>query len=115
MANVWKYEAKIWALKSYVQCKLSTLHNKIDRLMETFNKIISNFETKPHEILHDNIEFLQNELRSKDKIIKNLMEAQTAVMENLPLGKPLQQTENKTHQFMIFRRKMSTNQIKIPS
>ena len=42
------------------------------------------------------------------------MEAQTAVMENLPLGKPPQQTENKTHQFMIFRRKMSTNQIKIP-
>ena len=29
--NTWKYEAKISALKSYVQCELSALHNKIDR------------------------------------------------------------------------------------
>ena len=68
--NAWKYEAKISALKSYVQCELSTLHNKIDRFMETFNKTISNLETKPYEILQDNIEFFQNELRSKDEIIK---------------------------------------------
>ena len=78
------------------QCALSTLHNKIDRFMETFNKTISNFETKPYEILQDNIEFLQNELRSKDEIIKTLMETQTAVLENLPLSKPPQQTENNT-------------------
>ena len=45
--NAWKYEAKILVLKSYVPCKLSTLHNKIDRFMETFNKTISKFETKP--------------------------------------------------------------------
>ena len=45
--NDWKYEAKISALKSYVQCELSTLHNEIDRFMKTFNKAISNFETKP--------------------------------------------------------------------
>ena len=35
---------------------------------------ISNFETKPYEILQDNIELLQNELRSKDEIIKTLIE-----------------------------------------
>ena len=46
--NAWKYEAKILALKSYVQCELSTLHDKIDRFMEIFNKAISNFETKPY-------------------------------------------------------------------
>ena len=34
------------------------LKNKIDGLTETFNKTISNFETKPYEILQDNIEFL---------------------------------------------------------
>ena len=94
--NAWKYETKISVLKSYVSCKLSTLHNKIDRFMETFNKTISNFETKPYEILQDNIEFLQNELRSKDEIIKTLMETQTAVLENLHLNKPPQQTENNT-------------------
>ena len=64
--------------------------------METFNKTISNFETKPHEILQGNIEFLQNELRPKDEIIKTLMEMQTVVLENLPLSKPPQQTDNNT-------------------
>ena len=78
--------------------------------METFNKTISNFETKPYAILQDNIEFLQNELRFKDEIIKTLMETQTTVIENLPLSKPPQQTET-THHF----RKMSTNEIKISS
>ena len=94
--NTWKYEAKIAALKCYVQCKLSSLHNKIDRFMETFNKTISNFETKPYEILQDNIEFLQNELRSKDEIIQTLMETQTVVLENIPLNRLPQQTENNT-------------------
>ena len=108
--NGWKYEAIISALKSYVQCELSTLHNKIDRFMETFNKTISTFETKPNEVLQDNIEFLQNELHSKDEIIKTLMETQTAILENLPLSKPPQQTES-THHF----RKISTNEIKISS
>ena len=56
--------------------------------METFNKTILNFETKPFEILQDNIEFLHYELRSKDEIIKTLMETQSAVLENLPLRIP---------------------------
>ena len=56
--------------------------------METFNKTILNFKTKPCEIPRGNIEFLQNELRSKDEIIKTLVETQTAVLENLPLNKP---------------------------
>ena len=63
--KIWKYEAKLSALKSYVQYELSTLYSKLDRLIETFNKTISNFETKPYEIFQDNVEFLQNELRSK--------------------------------------------------
>ena len=78
--NVWKYEAKPSALKSNVQCELFTLHNKIDRFMETFNETTPNLETKPCEILQDNIEFLQNELRSKDEIITTLMETKTGVL-----------------------------------
>ena len=58
--------------------------------METFNKTISNFETKPYEILRDKIEFVRNGLCSKDEIIKTLTETQTAVLENLPLTKPPQ-------------------------
>ena len=64
--------------------------------METFNKTISKFETKIHEILQNNIEFLQNELHSKDEIIKTLIETQTVVLETLPLSKPPQQTESNT-------------------
>ena len=37
--NAWKYEAKISALKRYVQCELSNLHNKIDRFMETLIRL----------------------------------------------------------------------------
>ena len=44
----------------------------------------------------DNIEFLQNELRSKDEIIEILMETQAAVLENLPLSKSPQLTESNT-------------------
>ena len=66
----------------------------ITKLIASWKHLIrlSNFETKPCEILQDNIEFLQNELRSKDEIIKTLMETQTAVLENLPLSKQPQQT-----------------------
>ena len=48
--------------------------------METFNETTPNLETKPCEILQDNIEFLQNELRSKDEIITTLMETKTGVL-----------------------------------
>ena len=86
--NAWKYEAKISSLKSYIQLELSPLHKKIDPFMKTLNKTISNFETKSYKILQDNIEFLQNELRSENKVIKTLMQTQTAVLENLSLSKP---------------------------
>ena len=93
--KVWKNDAKLLALKSFVQWELSTLGNKTYHI-ETFNKAISNFETKPCEILQDNVEFMQNELCSKDEVVKTLMETQTAVLENLSLGKQSQQTENNT-------------------
>ena len=64
--------------------------------MEIFNKTISDFETRPYVILQNNIDLLQNELCSKDEIIKTLMETQAAILENLPLSKPPQQAENNT-------------------
>ena len=33
----------------------------IKQFIETFNKTVSNFETKPYKIMQDNIEFLQND------------------------------------------------------
>ena len=43
--NAWKYEAKTSALKSYVQCELSALHNKIDCFNKTFQPLIRLFQT----------------------------------------------------------------------
>ena len=96
------------SFSSLINSLTKGLKNKIDGLTETFNKTISNFETKPYEILQENIEFLHNELRSKDEIPKNLMETQAAVLKNLSLSKPPQQTENNIDS-IILHRKMSTN------
>ena len=45
--NAWKYEAKISALKSYVQCELSTLHNKFDRFMKPSIRLFQHLKLSP--------------------------------------------------------------------
>ena len=91
--NVCEYETKLSALRSYVQSELSTLYEKIDCLVEKFNPS-SNIEPKPYKFLLENIEFLQNEFRSQDKMIIILMETQTAVLQKFPIGKPHQHADN---------------------
>ena len=71
--NTNTFKSSILALRSYIQCELSTLYEKIDRLIEKLNTT-SNIEPKPYEILKESIKLLQNALRSKDEIIKILME-----------------------------------------
>ena len=39
--------------------------------------------SKAFELLQENVTLLQSELRSKDKIIKILLETQTAVLDNV--------------------------------
>ena len=72
-SSICENEAALLALRSYIQCELSTLYEKIDRLIEKLNTT-SNIELKPYEILKESIKLLQNALRSKDEIIKILME-----------------------------------------
>lgn len=48
--------------------------------LSTFLEITSNVESKPYELLEQNVEFLQNKLCSNNEIIKTLIETQVAVL-----------------------------------
>ena len=78
-----KIESLITALKSYVSCEISMIHDKLTSFCEHINKKLSNSnhrEDKHLESLQDNISFLQKELLMKNEIIKSLTETQTVVL-----------------------------------
>ena len=78
--NILKVEAQLSALKSYASCELSILRNQIEPFTEHI-KMLLGHENRNIDALHKNIAFLQNELTEKNKIIKSLMETQTAVLD----------------------------------
>ena len=78
--DILKVEAQLSALKSYVNCELSILRNQIESFTE-HTKMSLGHENGNIDTLHENIVFLQNELTEKNKIIKSLMETQTAVLD----------------------------------
>ena len=54
-------EAKLYALKGYIDCKTSTLNSKVDRFVELLKEAITNIEKRESssiEILQENIHFL---------------------------------------------------------
>ena len=81
-----KIEALITALKSYVSCEISMIHDKLTSFCEHINKKLSNLNyrgDKHLESLQDNISFLQKELLTKNEIIKSLTETQTVVLDTI--------------------------------
>ena len=78
--DILKVEAQLSALKSYVNCELSILRNQIESFTD-HTKMSRGHENRNIDALHKNIAFLQNELTEKNKIIKSLMETQTAVLD----------------------------------
>ena len=79
-----KFEAQLSPLKSYMNCELSTINNKLDAFSQCLIKNAScqsNNENKNFETLQDNVKFLQKELAGKNDLIKSLMETQTAILE----------------------------------
>ena len=78
--DILKVEAQLSALKSYVNCELSILRDQIESFTE-YTKMLLSHENRNIDALHDNIAFLQNESTEKNKIIKSLMETQTAVLD----------------------------------
>ena len=71
------------ALKSHMKCELSTMSSKIDSLSEFVNTKINNLndQQKIFETLRENIKLLQMELQTKNDIIKNLLDTQSAVFK----------------------------------
>ena len=81
--HICKLEARLSSIKSYVNCEVSILTNKIESFSNDFEKRINTLQGKEKskiEILQQNMTFLQNELLSKNEMIKSLMEIQSSVL-----------------------------------
>ena len=84
-----RFETQISALKSNLKCKVSTINSRLDLLSEVIeNKVnVLSDQCKNIEVLQDNIKFLQMELKTKNEIINNLLDTQSAIAESLSLAK----------------------------
>ena len=83
-----KIEAQLSALKSYVDCELSTLTSKIDAFSDSLKRALANLQNRESnrantDLLQQSITSLENELRSKDKIIQLLLETQNTLTNSL--------------------------------
>ena len=85
-SKLFQIEAQLSALKSYVNCEISSLHFKIESISQSLQvtlKVFQERENKTNEIFHQNMTFLQNELLTKNEVIKSLTETQTTILEAL--------------------------------
>ena len=83
-----KIEAQLSALKSYVDCELSMLTSKIDAFSDSLKHALANLQNRESnrantDLLQQSITSLENELRSKDKIIQSLLETQNTLTNSL--------------------------------
>lgn len=84
--DVSKPQAQISALKNCVIYEISILVQNVEQILESVNTAFSNLkqdDDKNTVMLEKSISFLQQELRSKDEIIKSLMDTQTIVLETI--------------------------------
>ena len=65
------------------------MNSRIDLLSEVIeNKVnVISDQCKNFEVLHDNIKFLQMELKTKNEITNNLLDTQSTIVESLSLAK----------------------------
>ena len=85
--HISKLEDQLSAIKSYVNCEVSILTNKIESISNDFEKRINTLlgkEKSKLEILQQNMTLLQNELLSKNEIIKSLIEIQSSILYTMP-------------------------------
>ena len=83
---MWKIEAQIAALKSFVNCEISTLNEKVSSYTENFNKLskkIEEYQNKYYKSLEENIDFFKKELKSKDELIRSLVDKQTEALDTV--------------------------------
>ena len=80
-----KIEVQLSILKSYVDWQLSRLTSKIS---DSLKKALANLQKRENNyantyLLQQNITFLENELKSKNRIIQSLLEAQNVLPNSL--------------------------------
>ena len=83
-----KIEAQLSALKSYVDCELSMLTSKINAFSDSLKHAIANLQKRQSnfantDLLQQSIASLENELKSKDRIIQSLLENQNMLTDSL--------------------------------
>ena len=83
-----KIEAQLSALKSYGDCELSTLASKIDAFSDSLKQALANLQKRESNyattnLLQQSIASLENELKSKDRIIQSLLETQNTLTNSL--------------------------------
>ena len=72
-------KAKFSALKDYIDCEILFLNSKVKLFIESLKETITEIEKYEHnnmEVSQENIRFLQQELLTKNDLIKSLMETQ---------------------------------------
>ena len=89
LENDTKPEAKLSAIKSYVKCEITGIIDKVNTFTEKFDEKMRLFDNmaKTLDMFQQNISFLQNQLISKDELIKSLMDTQTTILETLSKNK----------------------------
>ena len=75
----------------------------MDSLNERLNHLMHNetSHSETFELLQETVTFLQSELRSKDEIIKTLLETQTAVSDTVSKKRTSNTTGNEENVFVI--------------
>ena len=77
-------EAKLFALKDYIDCQISILNSKVELFIDSLKETITKIEKRESsniEILQENIRFLQKELLTKNDLVKSLMQTQTVALQ----------------------------------
>ena len=83
-----KVEDQLSGLKSYVDCELSTLTSKINAFSDSLKNALVNLQKRESnytntDLFQQNITSLENELKSKDRIIQSLLETPNALTNSL--------------------------------
>ena len=83
-----KIEAQLSVLKSYIDCELFTLTSKIDAFSDSLKNALANLQKRESnyantDLVQKNITSLENELKSKDRIIQLLLETHNALTNSL--------------------------------
>ena len=84
--TIFKLEAKISAIKSYLDCEISELDDKTNTLFARIDLALKAIEEKQEKTIHNfeqNIDFLQKELTTKNEFIKTMIDTQKDLVNTL--------------------------------